>query len=87
MAKRRLKLTAYSHTPGAEGDIGQIIECDDKQAEYLLHHGAAEELEPATRKPPVEASPQLEPPPLPEDNSDDTAPYEVPRGNPKRARS
>lgn len=45
MAKT-IKLKVHSATPGAEGHIGQVIEADDKAADYLLGIKAAVEVTP-----------------------------------------
>ena len=37
----KVKLVATSHTKGAEGQEGDILEVDDKTRDYFFEHGVA----------------------------------------------
>lgn len=50
MAKKRIRLTHSSNQPGAEGERGDIVSCDEHIADVMVSYGGAEVVDTTSGK-------------------------------------
>jgi hypothetical protein len=80
-----IRLRCFSYTAGAVGKPGDVVECDQKTADYFFKYRAADPVNPPAAKAPTKPKP--EPAEQPEPEEQQPPPPPPVRGNPKRARS